>query len=60
VFLGGRLEPTQIAGMLLIGAGLVMLDGRLFPAMGRHQSDHRPNQPVLRTMLPYGMALICR
>jgi drug/metabolite transporter (DMT)-like permease len=30
VFLGERLGPTEIAGMLLIGAGLVILDGRVF------------------------------
>ncbi|WFR99496.1 DMT family transporter [Rhizobium tumorigenes] len=30
VFLGERLGATQIAGMLLIGLGLVILDGRLF------------------------------
>jgi drug/metabolite transporter (DMT)-like permease len=30
VFLGERLEPTDIAGMLLIAVGLLILDGRLF------------------------------
>jgi drug/metabolite transporter (DMT)-like permease len=30
VFLGERLEPTDIAGMLLIAIGLLILDGRLF------------------------------
>lgn len=30
VFLGERLGPLQIAGMLLIGLGLVILDGRAF------------------------------
>jgi drug/metabolite transporter (DMT)-like permease len=30
VFLGERLEPTDIAGMLLIAIGLLVLDGRLF------------------------------
>jgi len=30
VFLGERLGPMQIAGMLLIGLGLVILDGRIF------------------------------
>ena len=29
VFLGERLGPVQIAGMLLIGAGLAILDGRI-------------------------------
>ena len=32
LFLGETLEPTDIAGMLLIAAGLVVLDGRLLPA----------------------------
>jgi drug/metabolite transporter (DMT)-like permease len=30
IFLGERLGPTEIMGMLLIGAGLVILDGRIF------------------------------
>ena len=31
LFLGETLEKTDIAGMLLIAAGLVVLDGRLLP-----------------------------
>lgn len=31
LFLGETLEPTDIAGMLLITAGLVVLDGRILP-----------------------------
>lgn len=30
LFLGERLGPLQLSGMLLIGAGLVILDGRLY------------------------------
>jgi drug/metabolite transporter (DMT)-like permease len=33
VFLGERLNPTDIAGMLLIAAGLLILDGRLYARM---------------------------
>ena len=29
LFLGETLEPTDVAGMLLIAAGLVVLDGRI-------------------------------
>ncbi|MBW9062525.1 DMT family transporter [Rhizobium herbae] len=32
LFLGETLEPTDIAGMLLIAAGLVVLDGRILPS----------------------------
>jgi len=31
LFLGETLEPTDVAGMLLIAAGLVVLDGRILP-----------------------------
>lgn len=31
LFLGETLEPTDIAGMLLIASGLVVLDGRMLP-----------------------------
>lgn len=31
LFLGETLEPTDIAGMVLIAAGLVVLDGRILP-----------------------------
>jgi drug/metabolite transporter (DMT)-like permease len=30
LFLGERMGPTEIAGMLLIAAGLLVLDGRFF------------------------------
>ncbi|MBO3760876.1 DMT family transporter [Ciceribacter sp. L1K23] len=35
VFLGERLAVTDLAGMLLIGCGLVVLDGRLFARRAR-------------------------
>lgn len=34
LFLGERLEMTEIAGMALIGAGLVILDGRIYHRFG--------------------------
>jgi len=34
LFLGERLEMTEIAGMALIGAGLVILDGRIYRRSG--------------------------
>lgn len=34
LFLGERLEMTDIAGMALIGAGLVILDGRVYRRSG--------------------------
>jgi drug/metabolite transporter (DMT)-like permease len=34
LFLGERLEMTEIAGMALIGAGLVILDGRIYHRSG--------------------------
>jgi drug/metabolite transporter (DMT)-like permease len=40
LFLGERMGPAEIAGMLLIAAGLLILDGRLFVWMRRSVRTH--------------------
>ncbi|MBZ6077830.1 DMT family transporter [Microvirga puerhi] len=45
LLLGERLETRQIAGMSLIGAGLILIDGRLISGLRRRLS---PPEPALR------------
>lgn len=40
LFLGEHLELRHILGMVLIGAGLAAIDGRLWKRWGRHGRDH--------------------
>jgi drug/metabolite transporter (DMT)-like permease len=45
--LGERLEGRQLGGMALIGAGLLVIDGRLRPlAAGRRRAPARQARPV--------------
>jgi drug/metabolite transporter (DMT)-like permease len=47
-FLGERLDPRQFAGMALIGAGLIAIDGRLLSLLRHHIINASKDTPAHR------------